>query len=189
EIAAVADATGTALHRAQLDFAVGKVLLARDVSDASERLRTAARSFAQCGAPLAACRARLALAQSLVDRDRGLAVTEARSALQSFDRLGATAEADRAAAFLRGLGVRGRTGPRDGAVLSRREQQVLDLVVAGMSNAEIAERLFISVKTAGNHVSNVLTKLGVRSRTEAAAYALLHPAARAATRASTRATT
>jgi DNA-binding NarL/FixJ family response regulator len=101
-------------------------------------------------------------------------VTEARSALQAFDRMGATSEADQAAAFLRGLGVKGRTGPRDGAMLSRREQEVLSLVTEGLSNAEIAERLFISVKTAGNHVSNILTKLGVRSRTEATAYALLH---------------
>ena len=177
QLAHVAVATGTALHRAQADFAAGKVLLAQSDPDAPTRLRAAARTFAECGAPLAACRARLALAKSLADRDRGVAVTEARSALQAFDRMGATSEADRAAAFLRGLGVKGRTGPRDGVTLSRREQEVLSLVVEGLSNAEIAERLFISVKTAGHHVSNILTKLGVRSRTEATAYVLLHPVA------------
>jgi DNA-binding CsgD family transcriptional regulator len=175
ELAEVAVATGTTLHKAQADFAAGKVLLAQGDPDAPARLRTAARDFAECGAPLAACRARLALARSLVDRDRGVAVTEARSVLQAFDRMGATSDADQAAAFLRELGVKGRTGPRDGAVLSRREQEVLSLVAEGLSNAEIAERLFISVKTAGHHVSNILTKLGVRSRTEATAYALLHP--------------
>jgi len=177
ELFDVAMATGTTLHRAQADFAAGKVLLAQGDPDAPVRLRHAARAFAECGAPLAACRARLVLARSLADRDRGVAVTEARSALQAFDRMGATSEADQAAAFLRGLGVKGRTGPRDGAVLSRREQEVLSLVAEGLSNAEIAERLFISVKTAGHHVSNILTKLGVRSRTEATAYALLHPVA------------
>ena len=177
ELAEVAVATGTTLHKAQADFAAGKVLLAQGDPDAPARLRAAAREFAECGAPLAACRARLALARSLVDRDRGVAVTEARSVLQAFDRMGATSEADQAAAFLRELGVKGRTGPRDGAVLSRREQEVLSLVAEGLSNAEIAERLFISVKTAGHHVSNILTKLGVRSRTEATAYALLHPVA------------
>jgi len=114
------------------------------------------------------------LARSLVDKDRGLAITEARSALQAFDRMGATTGADRAAAFLRGLGVKGRTGPRDGSLLSRREQEVLGLVCEGLSNTEIAERLFISTRTAGHHVSNILTKFGVRSRTEAAAFALLN---------------
>jgi DNA-binding NarL/FixJ family response regulator/tetratricopeptide (TPR) repeat protein len=177
QLAEVAVATGTTLHKAQADFAAGEVLLAQGDPDAPARLRAAARAFAECGAPLAACRTRLALARSLADRDRGVAVTEARSALQALDRMGATREADQAAAFLRGLGVKGRTGPRDGVVLSRREQEVLGLVTEGLSNAEIAERLFISVKTAGHHVSNILTKLGVRSRTEATAYALLHPVA------------
>ena len=180
ELTDAALATGTTLHRAQADFAVGKVLQSHGDPEAPTRLRASARAFAECGAPLAACRARLVLARSLVDRDRGIAVTEARSALQAFDRMGATWEADQAAAFLRELGVKGRTGPRDGAVLSRREHEVLGLVVDGLSNAEIAERLFISVKTAGHHVSNILTKLGVRSRTEATAYALLHPVAAAA---------
>ena len=175
ELSEAALTTGTILHRAQADFAAGKVLLAHADPEAATRLRASARAFAECGAPLAACRARLALARSLVDRDRGVAVTEARSAFQAFDRMGATSEADQAAAFLRELGVKGRTGPRDGAVLSRREQEVLGLVVEGLSNSEIAERLFISGKTAGHHVSNILTKLGVRSRTEATAYALLHP--------------
>jgi DNA-binding NarL/FixJ family response regulator/tetratricopeptide (TPR) repeat protein len=177
ELADAALATGTTLHRAQADFAAGKLFMAQGDPEAATRLRASARAFAECGAPLAACRARLALARSLVDRDRGIAVTEARSVLQAFDRMGATSEADQAASFLRDLGVKGRTGPRDGAVLSRREQEVLGLVVEGLSNSEIADRLYISGKTAGHHVSSILTKLGVRSRTEATAYALLHPAA------------
>ncbi|MGH9268147.1 MAG: helix-turn-helix domain-containing protein, partial [Acidimicrobiales bacterium] len=90
-----------------------------------------------------------------------------RSALQAFDRMGATAEADRAAAFLRGLGVKGRTGPRDGSLLSRREQEVLALVATGASTTEVGTRLFISPKTVKNHLSSIYEKLDARDRTEA----------------------
>jgi ATP/maltotriose-dependent transcriptional regulator MalT len=58
--------------------------------------------------------------------------------------------------------------PADRLGLTRREQDVLALVAAGRTNRQIAEELFISVKTAGIHVSNILAKLGVASRVEAA---------------------
>jgi len=99
-------------------------------------------------------------------------VGEARTALAEFDRLGAPRDADAAAALLRRRGVGGRTGPKHVGLLSRREQEVLRLLAEGLTNAEIAARLFISTKTAGHHVSNVLAKLSVRSRGEAAAWAL-----------------
>jgi DNA-binding NarL/FixJ family response regulator len=68
--------------------------------------------------------------------------------------------------------VSGRTGPKGLGLLSRREREVLGLLGEGLTNSEIAARLFISTKTAGNHVSGVLAKLNLRSRTEAAAYAV-----------------
>ena len=55
--------------------------------------------------------------------------------------------------------------------LTLRELEVLRLLVEGRSNRQIAEQLFISGKTAGVHVTNLLTKLGVHSRLEAAAMA------------------
>ena len=55
--------------------------------------------------------------------------------------------------------------------LTLREREILDLVAAGMTNAEIAQRLFVSPATVATHVSHVLSKLGVRSRREASALA------------------
>jgi len=64
-----------------------------------------------------------------------------------------------------------RAAPVD---LTRREQEVLALLSQRMTDPEIAERLFISTKTASNHVANILTKLGATNRREAAAIAVKH---------------
>ncbi|HXP14005.1 MAG TPA: response regulator transcription factor, partial [Actinomycetes bacterium] len=61
--------------------------------------------------------------------------------------------------------------PLDPLGLTVREQEVLALVAMGRTNGQIAETLFISPKTATVHVSNILTKLGVRNRVEAATVA------------------
>jgi DNA-binding NarL/FixJ family response regulator len=58
--------------------------------------------------------------------------------------------------------------------LSERERQVLRLIAAGKSNRAIAEELFISEKTVARHVSNIFDKVGVSSRTGAAAWAFHH---------------
>lgn len=56
--------------------------------------------------------------------------------------------------------------------LTEREQEVLDLIANGLNNREIGDRLFISEKTVKTHVSNILGKLGLADRTQAAIYAL-----------------
>jgi DNA-binding CsgD family transcriptional regulator len=79
---------------------------------------------------------------------------------------------DALAAVERRLG-RGGADATDGPPeLTPREGEVLALVAQGFTNAEIAERLYISPRTAAVHVSNILAKLDVSSRTEAAAWAL-----------------
>ena len=60
------------------------------------------------------------------------------------------------------------------AELSRRERAVLALMVDGHQNAEIARRLYVSPSTVKNHVSHVFEKLGVRSRVQAATFAVVH---------------
>jgi two-component system, NarL family, response regulator LiaR len=62
--------------------------------------------------------------------------------------------------------------PPDAVDLSEREIEVLRLIAQGRDNAQIAERLLISPTTAKNHVSNILAKLGVKSRVQAAIYAV-----------------
>ena len=71
--------------------------------------------------------------------------------------------------MLRDLGVRGRTGAKEVGLLTEREQEVLQLLAQGLTNREIGGRLFLSAKTVEHHVGAVLRKLGVRTRTEAAA--------------------
>jgi DNA-binding NarL/FixJ family response regulator len=58
--------------------------------------------------------------------------------------------------------------------LSKREREVLQLLVEGRSNPEIAETLFLSQKTVRNHVTSILNKLGVETRTAAATLAIRH---------------
>jgi DNA-binding NarL/FixJ family response regulator len=109
-----------------------------------------------------------------------VALREARIALETFDRLGAVRNADRAAALVRELGGPARTGRKLLGLLTAREVEILHLLGEGLSNSEIAGRLYISTKTAGNHVSNILSKLGLKSRQEAAAYAVRYARERSA---------
>jgi len=148
------------------------VLAAAGERDRSgERLEAALRLFTTLDMPHEAARARLDLAGLLAPRQPDAALAEAEAALTAFDRIGAAIDADEAAALLRSLGVSPRTGRRGaGNLTARGERQVLQLIGLGLSNPEIAARLHISRKTAAHHVSRVLTKLGVRNRTEAAAH-------------------
>jgi DNA-binding NarL/FixJ family response regulator len=87
------------------------------------------------------------------------------AALASFEQLGARTWADQARGELRRIG--GRTNSQE--ELSETEQRIVDLVVAGLKNREIAERLFLSPDTIAWNLSRVYRKFGVNSRTQLAA--------------------
>jgi DNA-binding NarL/FixJ family response regulator len=171
---ALAVSSGHARVASQADLAAGRVLVATNDGEARVRLERAAEAFARLRLPLEAARAQFELARALEDGEPEAAADQARDALATFERLGASRERDRAAFLLRRLGVESRTGPRSEGTLTRREREVLRLLAEGLTNGEIATRLFITPKTAGNHVSSVLMKLGVRNRAQAAAWAQRH---------------
>jgi DNA-binding CsgD family transcriptional regulator len=151
---------------------LGHALAATDGPAASRHLETALTAFTRAGIPYRAAQTRLLLAQVLGRDGREVAGAEARAALSVFEDLGANRDADAAAALLRDLGIKAaRTGPRNVGRLTRREQEVLALLGEGLSNPEIAGRLFLSRKTVEHHVARILSKLGLRGRAEAAALA------------------
>ena len=173
--AVAAEVEGTTL-RAEAALATGRVAAANgNNAGAVDHLEEALRFLGGGGGyPLLTGVIRFELAGVLQTSE---AVVEARAALAIFDRLGARAYADRTAALLRRLGDSERTRmvslPAAVGALTSREGDVLDLVRQGLTNAQIGERLFISPKTAEHHVSSMLGKLGVRSRAEAAAMAVV----------------
>lgn len=147
-----------------------RVRVATGEGDARACLHQALSMYAAARMPVEVAAIRLELARLSAAERPPVAVAEASAALLAFEEIGDRRRADEASALLRSLGATAPPGPKRRTPLTRREEEVLDLVGRGLTNTEIGERLFISPKTAEHHVGRILSKLGLRSRTEAAAY-------------------
>ncbi len=146
-----------------------------DLARARELLEDAIDFYRRAGSPFETARARLDLAGVLRAAGREEeALREARTSQQEMQALGAAVETARAVAFLERIPTTAppRAECKAVAGLSARESEVLALVAEGLTNPEIAERLFLSEHTVKRHVANILSKLNLPSRTAAAAYAV-----------------
>jgi DNA-binding NarL/FixJ family response regulator len=160
---------GTAPLRACADRAEGMLAAARgEHEQARPLLEDAVDRFRESGAPYEAALAGLELATSLLAAGRpDAARREAGSALDRLVELGANAAAEQARRLV-------DAAAGDGPPLreiTRREHEVLCLLTEGLTNRQIAERLTVSEHTVHRHVTNILRKLDLPSRTAAAAYA------------------
>jgi DNA-binding NarL/FixJ family response regulator len=172
DLRAIADASLRERVAALAALAEGRIALASGDAQAAGLLQAAVNLFAALPSPLGAARARLELARAHAAGAPEVAVDLARRARAELVAIGAAREADAASALMRDLGVKAPAGPKDYGLLSSREVDVLRLVGDGLTNGEIASRLYISPKTAEHHVGRIYSKLGLRTRTELAAYAL-----------------
>jgi DNA-binding NarL/FixJ family response regulator len=158
ELRALAEQIATEPMAAAAAFAQG--LAAAQPAEAKRHLDAAVVLYERSGAPFEAAQARVELARCLSELGREAAARRERDkAVNVFRSLGAAGEAHRAAALLE---------PRP-AGLSAREAEVVRLLAQGLSNEEIASRLFLSVRTVERHLSNVYGKLGLEGKAARAA--------------------
>jgi ATP/maltotriose-dependent transcriptional regulator MalT len=165
ELEQIAQAYSSAALTAAATAARGSLELAQDDGEAAmQSLRRAWKLWEEIDCPFEAAEVRRTLGRAcraLGDEEGAeLAIGGAQAV---FERLGATVEVKRTADL---LGARGQPGG-----LTARELEVLRLLAVGKSNKEIAEDLYLSVKTVARHLENIYFKLGVSSRAAATALA------------------
>ena len=169
ELSDIADHHSTDTLTAIATHARGQVLLARGRPDEALAAFGKARNlWSRLDAPYETAVARMGVARACSALgDDATAKLESTEALEVFTLLGATPDAVTARELATGR------PPRTGR-LTARELEVLALVAEGRTNREVAAELVLSERTVDRHVSNILTKLGVSSRTAATAYAYEH---------------
>lgn len=165
ELSSLASSIGSLALSAAAATALGAVELdSGDAAGALPYLRRAHQQWTQASSPYDAAVARLLSGRCLLAlADTSSAERELTAARATFRRLGALPVAELASSLLAPASLPGG--------LTAREVEVLRLVAAGRSNPQIAAELVLSEKTVARHLSNIFGKLGVASRTAAAAYA------------------
>jgi DNA-binding CsgD family transcriptional regulator len=165
-----ADVDAPILHAMAAHWSGAVHVAAGDQPAALAALRGALSLWHLVGAPYEAARARTLIGQACRDvGDEDSALMEFDAAAAVFTRLGAAPQVARIETLAR------RPAPAPApAGLTAREVDVLRRVATGRSNREIAADLVLSEATVARHVSNILTKLGVRSRSAATAFAFEH---------------
>ncbi|MFE4078809.1 LuxR C-terminal-related transcriptional regulator [Paenarthrobacter sp. YIM B13468] len=168
EIGSLAEHFASDSVRAAHAQALGELALADDdCQKALPELRRAADLWRGLDVPYEVARCSVLLATACRGvRDNEAAGLELESARQDFRRLGARADLAEVENMLLQPGVPPQYG------LSPRELEVLRLIVRGRTNRAIASELFISERTVHRHVTSILEKLGVSSRTQAATHAI-----------------
>ena len=137
--------------------------------EADRRFSDAQTAFERMPRPYEAAQARERRGRSLFEQDRDCGSSLLLDALEDFNRLGASWDQARVTRVLRQRGVAlrypFRGGQRSyGEELSPREREVAEMAATGLSNAEIADQLYLSTRTVEHHLSRALRKLGLRSR-------------------------
>jgi ATP/maltotriose-dependent transcriptional regulator MalT len=180
ELAAIASSYGTRVLDIMAAQARGAVALAEgDALAALVALRRAADGWRSLDAPYEAARVRILLARACAELgDEDSAALERDGARAVLERLGAGGGAKAGWGWGSGTGSGSGSGAGRGSGadhgLTSRELEVLALVATGRTNRAIGEALFISERTVDRHVSNILAKLGLSSRSAATAYAYEH---------------
>ncbi len=178
ELREITEAIDTAPMKAALLSAEGNLNLAlKDYATAKENLEDAVDIYDRISAPFEAARCRANLSEALINlKLYTQAEAELNSAVKSFKELGAAKDIENITHILKNL-YKGHAGNQNEFEFTGRELEVLRLIANGKNNEEIADKLFLSIRTVEKHITNIYSKMGVSgksARAYAASYSVRH---------------